>query len=102
MTGIMQKKRAASRVLNTRLLRRFCLNILGSNLVLATPVFAANTFNSVYISEFLEDYFFSSRRRHTISVSAFLLNRSSDLSVLRAANCDGHTVTIRPRILQAI
>src|SRR5439155_18274175 len=25
-------------------------------------------------------FFFSSRRRHTISVSAFLLNRSSDLS----------------------
>src|SRR5207237_4473097 len=81
-------------------------------------------------------FFFSSRRRHTRSVSAFLLNRSSDLyqlfshietnshitgsfkrltfsinrpqptrtrkSVLRVANCDGHTVTIRPRILQAI
>src|SRR5690242_16860211 len=55
MTGIMQKNRAASRVLKTRLLCRFCLNILGSNLVLATPVFAANTFNSVYISEFLAD-----------------------------------------------
>src|SRR5207237_6303170 len=27
-------------------------------------------------------FFFSSRRRHTISVSAFLLNRSSDLLVL--------------------
>src|SRR5207245_4380284 len=27
-------------------------------------------------------FFFSSRRRHTRSVSAFLLNRSSDLSVL--------------------
>src|SRR5207253_6242337 len=26
-----------------------------------------------------EDFFFSSRRRHTRSVSAFLLNRSSDL-----------------------
>src|SRR5690606_40147023 len=26
------------------------------------------------------DFFFSSRRRHTSSVSAFLLNRSSDLS----------------------
>src|SRR2546428_13563286 len=26
-------------------------------------------------------FFFSSRRRHTISVSAFLLNRSSDLAV---------------------
>src|SRR5262249_58597973 len=28
-------------------------------------------------------FFFSSRRRHTRSVSAFLLNRSSDLSVCR-------------------
>src|SRR5262249_56907180 len=27
-------------------------------------------------------FFFSSRRRHTISVSAFLLNRSSDLGFL--------------------
>src|SRR5206468_6230853 len=27
-------------------------------------------------------FFFSSRRRHTISVSAFLLNRSSDLNLL--------------------
>src|SRR5690625_6252043 len=27
-------------------------------------------------------YFFSSRRRHTRSVSAFLLNRSSDLSLM--------------------
>src|SRR5262245_64608618 len=28
-------------------------------------------------------FFFSSRRRHTRSVSAFLLNRSSDLNALR-------------------
>src|SRR3712207_7306328 len=28
-------------------------------------------------------FFFSSRRRHTISVSAFLLNRSSDLSWIK-------------------
>src|SRR4051812_49673491 len=31
-------------------------------------------------SEPPEHFFFSSRRRHTISVSAFLLNRSSDLN----------------------
>src|SRR5436305_8894981 len=31
-------------------------------------------------------FFFSSRRRHTRSVSAFLLNRSSDLSSLMAVN----------------
>src|SRR5438876_7345397 len=31
-------------------------------------------------------FFFSSRRRHTISVSAFLLNRSSDLGGQKAAS----------------
>src|SRR5207237_5758997 len=31
---------------------------------------------------YLRSFFFSSRRRHTSSVSAFLLNRSSDLSLL--------------------
>src|SRR5205809_2293913 len=31
-------------------------------------------------------FFFSSRRRHTRSVSAFLLNRSSDLTSVNAAN----------------
>src|SRR5438093_1488164 len=30
-----------------------------------------------------EFFFFSSRRRHTRSVSAFLLNRSSDLTLMR-------------------
>src|SRR5207244_8002982 len=35
-------------------------------------------FYARYICFFL--FFFSSRRRHTISVSAFLLNRSSDLN----------------------
>src|SRR5437870_10534176 len=33
--------------------------------------------------EWAFNFFFSSRRRHTRSVSAFLLNRSSDLSVDR-------------------
>src|SRR5437868_11220826 len=32
-------------------------------------------------------FFFSSRRRHTRSVSAFLLNRSSDLVRLKPLNC---------------
>src|SRR5438477_9794013 len=32
------------------------------------------------LTAFLDVFFFSSRRRHTRSVSAFLLNRSSDLS----------------------
>src|SRR5260221_7344776 len=31
-------------------------------------------------------FFFSSRRRHTRSVSAFLLNRSSDLAIQRLMN----------------
>src|SRR5438876_765215 len=33
-----------------------------------------------------EVFFFSSRRRHTRSVSAFLLNRSSDLQALSSGN----------------
>src|SRR5437667_6543753 len=35
------------------------------------------------IATFFFFFFFSSRRRHTRSVSAFLLNRSSDLKLLR-------------------
>src|SRR5437660_2851011 len=37
----------------------------------------------LYLSFFFFFFFFSSRRRHTRSVSAFLLNRSSDLRLLR-------------------
>src|SRR4051794_41424441 len=39
-------------------------------------------------------FFFSSRRRHTRSVSAFLLNRSSDLSPLRRGLAIDSTVDI--------
>src|SRR4051794_41411518 len=35
-------------------------------------------------------FFFSSRRRHTRSVSAFLLNRSSDLHSLPTVNTTGY------------
>src|SRR4051794_41382721 len=35
---------------------------------------------------YAEGFFFSSRRRHTRSVSAFLLNRSSDLGYLNIYN----------------
>src|SRR5206468_5096186 len=35
---------------------------------------------------FMVLFFFSSRRRHTRSVSAFLLNRSSDLEPLKATS----------------
>src|SRR5688572_32118180 len=34
--------------------------------------------------QFVVLFFFSSRRRHTRSVSAFLLNRSSDLSTMKS------------------
>src|SRR5262249_57319819 len=37
-----------------------------------------------YVFDGLFSFFFSSRRRHTISVSAFLLNRSSDLLIFAA------------------
>src|SRR4051812_50064766 len=52
-------------------------------------------------------FFFSSRRRHTISVSAFLLNRSSDLSTtsidimgLQAAYANLHTDQERDYFMQ--
>src|SRR5262249_57778519 len=35
---------------------------------------------SIFVAGWVVFFFFSSRRRHTRSVSAFLLNRSSDLS----------------------
>src|SRR5438270_1919386 len=38
-------------------------------------------FFSVYLNSIFSFFFFSSRRRHTRSVSAFLLNRSSDLAI---------------------
>src|SRR5438067_8358579 len=41
-----------------------------------------NLFIFFLILAFLLSFFFSSRRRHTRSVSAFLLNRSSDLGTL--------------------
>src|SRR5205823_8233436 len=42
-----------------------------------------STFKYYFLFMFLFFFFFSSRRRHTRSVSAFLLNRSSDLNALR-------------------
>src|SRR5437667_5779919 len=43
-------------------------------------------------------FFFSSRRRHTRSVSAFLLNRSSDLSRrFGGATCDDKSAQIYAR-----
>src|SRR5262249_56531415 len=38
--------------------------------------------NSYTFSSLIFSFFFSSRRRHTRSVSAFLLNRSSDLDAV--------------------
>src|SRR5205807_4273748 len=46
----------------------------------------------------LEHFFFSSRRRHTRSVSAFLLNRSSDLS-LRLLRVSGIVMRLRMFLL---
>src|SRR4051794_41980267 len=44
---------------------------------------AAGSRVCVVLTFFFISFFFSSRRRHTRSVSAFLLNRSSDLNALR-------------------
>src|SRR5438477_8227583 len=38
-------------------------------------------------------FFFSSRRRHTRSVSAFLLNRSSDLPSIKLRKCSSKIIT---------
>src|SRR5699024_11711142 len=51
--------------------------------------------SAITVSEnhlFLLVSFFSSRRRHTSSVSAFLLNRSSDLTPLPTVNTTGYIV----------
>src|SRR5205085_8105416 len=47
------------------------------------------------------NFFFSSRRRHTSSVSAFLLNRSSDLS-LATLGSKNHTTNITKIVTQSI
>src|SRR5438034_6343695 len=44
---------------------------------------SAESAHSLFLSR---SFFFSSRRRHTRSVSAFLLNRSSDLLILHLGN----------------
>src|SRR5438128_7054810 len=43
-------------------------------------------------------FFFSSRRRHTRSVSAFLLNRSSDLEAIKLCRLDTPIIFIEARI----
>src|SRR5438034_8919250 len=49
-------------------------------------------------------FFFSSRRRHTRSVSAFLLNRSSDLKDGKADGIRANTIsfTVFPEIVPSI
>src|SRR5438477_180676 len=47
-------------------------------------------------------FFFSSRRRHTRSVSAFLLNRSSDLISLATLGSKNHTSNITKIVTQSI
>src|SRR5438128_4013915 len=42
--------------------------------------------NQALLEPISADFFFSSRRRHTRSVSAFLLNRSSDLEAVQNQN----------------
>src|SRR5699024_11387606 len=61
---------------NDLLLLHFCCS-LKLEIVLAY-YFAPDKLNEKSYKSWLE-FFFSSRRRHTRSVSAFLLNRSSDL-----------------------
>src|SRR5437773_3344483 len=53
----------------------FSLLVVVSGVLLSSTIFLP----LILLGLFLGNFFFSSRRRHTISVSAFLLNRSSDL-----------------------
>src|SRR5207253_4554526 len=54
---------------------------------------------SARIRSFICPFFFSSRRRHTRSVSAFLLNRSSDLSECHADYFDFERIeALKPAI----
>src|SRR5437667_1470308 len=46
-------------------------------------------------------FFFSSRRRHTRSVSAFLLNRSSDLSTFKRPVSSWKALNLRKTLLMA-
>src|SRR5947207_3220766 len=58
--------------------------------------------NTSYCYSLLNYFFFSSRRRHTRSVSAFLLNRSSDLSCLIWLDLVASLPLIKERILVII
>src|SRR5689334_24410714 len=43
-------------------------------------------------------FFFSSRRRHTSSVSAFLLNRSSDLKMIGVSNLQSFIASMTQKL----
>src|SRR5690348_17862676 len=72
-----------------------------------TPL-ALSVFLQCVLALLLTLFFFSSRRRHTISVSAFLLNRSSDLfrdigrMVLATLGSKNHTTNITKIVTQSI
>src|SRR5438270_10700083 len=55
-----------------------------------------------FVLVFFFFFFFSSRRRHTRSVSAFLLNRSSDLENILHRNFTRRQVAIQNRVASNI
>src|SRR5436305_7378730 len=57
-------------------------------------------FTPMYYTTSKRFFFFSSRRRHTRSVSAFLLNRSSDLRITRTENILHRNFTRRQVAIQ--
>src|SRR5437764_11146831 len=57
-------------------------------------------FGSIELVFYKNVFFFSSRRRHTMSVSAFLLNRSSDLRITRTENILHRNFTRRQVAIQ--
>src|SRR5215218_10073958 len=56
---------------------------------------------SMWLNTLTKSHITGSFKRLTFSINRPQPTRTGK-SVLRVANCDGHTVTIRPRILQAI
>src|SRR5262245_62250387 len=60
-----------------------CLYVAVFFFACLSVVLAVSVFGGHFLLSVLFFFFFSSRRRHTRSVSAFLLNRSSDLFATR-------------------
>src|SRR5437660_3831273 len=73
------------------------MRVLDTLLVMLIGYYCVITLYLFFIS-----FFFSSRRRHTRSVSAFLLNRSSDLRLLEASTMKSRRGFAIQRLMNAM